>query len=244
MEIEQYTNIFNIENDLFWYKGLRDLVKRQLDLNQIDKDNSLIFDAGCGTGKLLETLYMKKNIGMDISDAALYYTKKRKLSHIVKGDINRIPIANNVFDMIISLDVLCHKGVNEDNAVSELYRILSDDGRLILNLPAYNFLKAGHDEIDHTHKRYTLKDVKRNLLKAGFKIELITYHVTFLFPLALVSRLVSKISKKPPRSDVKPFPWIINIFFTMVLLFENYLICHGFRFPFGLSVFCIARKGN
>ena len=51
-------------------------------------------------------------------------------------------------------------------------------------------------------------------------------------------------SMVPLESNVKMLPEWINRLLTKILLIENYFICHGWRFCFGLSVFIIAQKSN
>jgi len=112
-------------------------------------------------------------------------------------------------------------------------------------LPAYNFLRSRHDKAIHTRHRYTINDLTRKIEKAGFEIEMITYRNTILFPLVAVKRMIEKvffISKETVQSDLKQLPDIINYLFTGILNLENRLINAGLKFPYGLSVFCLARK--
>jgi hypothetical protein len=148
--------------------------------------------------------------------------------------------------VVISLDVLYHLDVADDlKALREFYRVISRDGILLLNLPAYDFLKSSHDEVVHTRHRYTLRDVKNKVEGAGFTVERATYRNTLLFPLAMAARLLRKFhlqNEKKRGSDLGPLPGWLNRFLKGVLLFENRLILRGLNFPFGLSVFCVARK--
>jgi hypothetical protein len=72
-----------------------------------------------------------------------------------------------------------------------------------------------------------------------------TYRNTFLFPIAAAVRLMKRRSapgQDSLRSDLKPLPNPINKTLTWILSAENSLIKTGLLMPFGLSVFCVARK--
>ena len=186
-----------------------------------------------------------ESFGFDFAEKAIDFCKLRKLNNILKASVSEIPFKNDSFNIILSLDVLYHLGVKDDiQALSELWRVLKKDGIIIINLPAYNFLKgSNHNKAVHVRHRYTRSELTQKLEEIGFKIEKITYRNTILFPLALVKRLVEKIlpSKREIKSDLNTLPVFVNILLTQILFFENRLLSI-LNLPFGLSIFCIARK--
>jgi SAM-dependent methyltransferase len=248
MKKEEYEVLFNIEENYWWYVGLRQLVLSFIDGIKEKRDNLIILDAGCGTGKTLDDCRAYKSYGMDFSEEAITYCKLRGLDKLVRGTICQVPVKKGSFDVVISLDVLYHKNIEDDvKALKELSRVTNKDGILVLNLPAYNFLRGRHDEAVHTKRRYTIKDLKIKLEESGFEIERITYRNTILFPIAVTKRIMEKFSpidSENARSDLKPLPYWLNKIFTLLLLLENKLITSGINFPFGLSVFCVARKAG
>ncbi|HJP17871.1 MAG TPA: class I SAM-dependent methyltransferase [Nitrospinota bacterium] len=246
MEKEEYRTMFEEEDSFWWYIGLRDLFFSCLGKLIFHENSNLrLLDCGCGTGGLLERCRQYEATGMDISKEAIKFCNMRGLKKIVKASITDIPFQNNSFDIITSMDVLYHNRVVSDlKALKEFYDILDEGGFLFLNLPAYDFLKSTHDEVVHTRQRYTLMDVREKVKKAGFKIEMISYRNVFLFLPALVVRLIKKIFKQQNKggSDLKATPGILNKLFTFILSVENKLILSGLKFPFGLSIVCVARK--
>lgn len=248
MEKHEYEVMFRMEEDYWWYLGLRDLV--WLYIGQFEKkQNTLkILDAGCGTGKFLETCGNYCAYGIEISEEAFKYLKRRKIKNVVRSSISHLPFNKGVFNLIISLDVLYHARVKKDEDVLiEMYRLLAGDGLIILNLPAFEFLRSEHDQAIHTKQRYTVKDIQNKLEQAGFTIEKITYRNTFLFPVAALVRLLKRVSLikgAEARSDLRLLPPWLNKLLFLLLLIENRLLYYGVKFPFGLSVFCIAKKQN
>jgi len=246
MEKEEYKVIYDIEHTYWWYVGLRNLVFSSLEKFIQKNRNSTLLDAGCGTGSLLGKCDGHITYGIDISEEALKFCRLRNLKNILKGSICNLPFKDNTFKIIISLDVLYHLQVSDDSkTLKEIYRVTAQNGILMLNLPAYDFLKSRHDKMIHTRQRYTLREVKDKVEKAGFSIEIITYRNTLLFPLIALTRIMKKYlspDKGKIESDVKPLPALLNTLLQYILLLENRLIMGGLSFPFGLSIFCVARK--
>jgi len=152
-----------------------------------------------------------------------------------------------MFAIVISLDVLYHRGVQDDEeALAEFHRVLEQGGLLILNLPAFEIFRGAHDAAVHTQRRYRAKDLQKKLKKAGFGVELITYRNTFLVPVATAVRLMRREGFRQGHdagSDLVPLPGWVNRLFYLILMIENRLLLQGMTFPFGLSVFCVAKKG-
>jgi len=245
MERGEYQTLYNSESSHWWYLGLRDLVFSFINKYAEKKKETRILDAGCGTGGILKDLGDRKAWGLDISWEAIGFCRLRKLNNLVNASISNIPFKNSSFDLIISLDVLYHLGVKDDRkALKELTRVLSKGGTLLLNLPAYDFLRGRHDKAVHTRHRYTIRELKEKVRASGLVIEKITYRNTVLFPLAFLRRVYEGRSAKSTNkvgSDLASLPNFINKLFTKILFFENQLL-RTINFPFGLSIFCVARK--
>ncbi len=238
--------MYSIEDSYWWFVGLRRLVSYFIAQFDYKKRKLLILDAGCGTGGMLKNCMDYTSYGLDFSEDAIRFCKLKGLDNLVRGSVCDIPFKNNFFDIVISLDVLYHKGVNDDlETLKEFHRIMKKNGILVLNLPAYNFLLSKHDKAIHTRQRYTLKGLKEKVEDAGFRIKKITYRNTILFPLAFTIRIIERrfIEKETSvTSSLKPLPNLLNRLLTGIIYVENLLIKSGVSFPFGLSVFCVAKK--
>jgi len=245
METREYQTLYDSENSHWWYLGLKDLVLSFVVKYAEKKKETRILDAGCGTGGILKDLEGYKAWGLDISQEAIRFCRLRKLNNVINASTSNIPFDDNSFDLIISLDVLYHLGVEDDRgALRELTRVLSEGGTLLLNLPAYDSLRGRHDRAVHTRHRYTIDELEEKVKAAGLVVEKITYRNTVLFPLAFLKRILQGRSVKSAdkvESDVVLPPDFINKLFTKILFFENRLL-RTINFPFGLSIFCVARK--
>src|SRR5207244_11124342 len=88
---------------------------------------------------------------------------------------------NASFDVVVSLDVLYHRQVSQNRAISEIARVLKPDGFLILNLPAFDFLRGRHDVAVHGTRRYTVRRIRELLGPTRFKPETVFYWNACLF---------------------------------------------------------------
>ena len=147
--------------------------------------------------------------------------------------------------MVLSLDVWVNEGVDDALAAHETHRVLRPDGKLILNLAAFEFLKGAHDQAVGADRRYTRPQVRTLLEGAGFGIERLTYwNATMLPPIALVRWLSRmRLARDPDaaRSDFRPLPSPVNTMLKQVAALELSTSRH-LSLPFGTSVFAIARK--
>ncbi|MBF0233851.1 MAG: class I SAM-dependent methyltransferase [Desulfamplus sp.] len=244
MELNEYSTMFNVEDDLWWYRGLRALIFKYITNYFVGRKGLKLLDAGCGTGAFLSRCRNYKSTGIDLSGEAVRFCKQRGLGNVGIASITNIPFSSSIFDIVVSCDVLCQLAEGHDEAtLEEFNRVLKPGGVLILNLPAFEALKSSHDKAVHIKHRYTRSEVTKKIKKAGFEVEKISYRNFFLFPVAVVVRLVKKIftSQEDLSSDLSlPHP-TINKLLTCVLAIENKIMPGG-DFPVGLSVFCVAVK--
>tara|TARA_B100000686_G_C16753196_1_gene953827 strand:- start:587 stop:1321 length:735 start_codon:yes stop_codon:yes gene_type:complete len=237
----------HVEQKHWWYRGLRDLVT--FTLKSLVKHNPTILDAGCGTGENISVIqsYLPGAtvIGIDNSTIAISYAKRKGLGYIAHGTINSMPIADSSVDAIISLDVLYHKDIDEESTLKEFVRILKPSGVLIMNLPAFEWLRTQHDIQIQTSHRYTTTDVRNKTYKAGFNVINCYYRNSLLFPFMIINRLIKKLPLKYTNKSSVNLPYApINYIFSSILRLENKLIRMGIRFPAGGSVFCLLKPNG
>ncbi len=244
MKESEYRSIYSVEDGHWWYEGLRDLVFSSLREAMPGKVSAL--DAGCGTGAVLKRLLDEgqKAVGVDFSPTALSFCAQRGLARLVRGSVSELPFRDESFDAVVSLDVIYHEAVEDDvEALREFRRVLRKGGVLILNLPAFEFLRSPHDLANQTKRRYTKAMLAEKLKSAGFSIERVTYRNAALFPAIAIVRLLKKAyaagdSKDSDLGKVNP---ALNRALTGVLSLEN-VILRRLDMPFGSSVFGVARK--
>lgn len=239
----KYENIFVHQDTYWWYKGMQEIHESLLTsyLSKKRKKDIKILDAGCGPGAALIYLAKYGNvIGVDISDEALQYAKKR--GKVKKGDLSSLPFADETFDIVTCFDVLYHKWVNRNKAFLEIKRVLKPGGIALVREPAFNWLHSSEDIASQTKHRFTAGEMKE-AFGDSFDILKLTYVNFFLFPFAFLKRLpeVLRLKKKRGESDASNIsPTINNMLFSIFSLEPFFL--RFLNFPFGTSILCVVKK--
>jgi len=235
----EYDIMAKLEHEFWWHQGSEKIF--QAILCQGVK-GALVLNAGCGTGRLTDWLEKEnKVIAVDINKKALGYCKRKGHKNLIRANVNELPLKQK-FDLVVITDVLYHKGVCIEKTLSEINRVLKKGGLLLLNEPAFEFLRSSHDRAMETQKRFTKGEIKRLLEKNGFEIIKLTYWNFFLFfPIALM-RILKK-SSDVETSDIKEINPLLNKILYFILLVESKIIKFT-DLPFGVSVCCLAQKAE
>jgi SAM-dependent methyltransferase len=157
-----------------------------------------------------------------------------------------LPFADDSFDLVTSFDVLYHRAVpDEAPALAEARRVLRPGGRLLIRLPAYEWLRSRHDRHVHTRRRYTASEVRSLLESAGFFVERCSYVLSLLFPLPATARLLERLT--PDRGDESAMEMParpLNAVLRAPMAVEAAWLSLGGSLPFGLSIMCLAHSGK
>ncbi len=242
MRIDEYTNMFLLEDRFWWYRGIHDLI-----LGYLRKRPSArlhILDAGCGTGKLMALLAPLGDVeGIDASEQALQYCRDRGLERAGIVDLNSWSPAAS-YDVITCIDVLCHESVRDIRSViDEFHRGLRPGGILILNLPAFESLRREHDRVVQTVRRLRQEELLPLLREKGFEIEFSTYRLPALYYMIRLRKALAPPKEgASPESDLQMISPLLDALLWWMNWLENRAILAGIRFPVGSSLFVVARR--
>ena len=137
---------------------------------------SQVLDVGCGEGLPVEEF---SSLGYDIIGLDQNYSSE----FVLRGDIIKIPFSGRNFDVILCLDVIEHLSYeNQEMAISEIRRVLKDDGVVILTIPnlahfssRLGFLLKGQLVRTASIKKHPgdrpIKEYLQLLKQEGFQIE-------------------------------------------------------------------------
>lgn len=259
MNIDEYERLDRVEHDHWWFVGLRDLLGRLIrSVGLIPRDPSRIpcesvLDAGCGTGENLhflgELLRPRVLAGFDVASEAVEPARRKVPdAEIDQADLTALRLDRSGFDLVLCCDVLYTTGLAAARpGLETIVEAMRPGGILILHVPAYEWLRSAHDTAVHTRERFTAGQIRRLLADLGLKEERLTYRVCLLFPLLVLRRLPSILSrlgggKSATPSEVAMPPAWLNRLLRGVLRIENRIIDWGIPLPFGSSIVAVGRK--
>jgi len=214
-----------IEETDFWSK-----VKVGLILGLVE--GKTVLDVGCGSGRLSKTLLEKgySVVAIDSDLKAVEIAKKKGIPAFVSdfGDWQ----TEEKFDCIILGDVLEH--IEDDkSAMRKVHQMLTPNGCIAVNVPAYQVLFGKHDIALGHKRRYSNKELKTKLKESGFKIESMRHWNLLALPIAIYI----KLSKKDyPHEEVS------NNKFLSKLLERWPWTESKVNYWFGISILCKAKK--
>jgi len=165
----------NYDERLVLDSGLRDniiynehLVRYELAKEFVDSKTVLEIASGSGYGSsILAKSGAKKVIAMDVSQEAIDMAQEKyghEKINFKLGDAENIDFEDNFFDVIVSFETVEHLK-NPSKFISELKRVLSDDGLVLISTPNKDVFK----EKNPYHLKEFTKDEFSDLLSQEFK---------------------------------------------------------------------------
>ena len=123
-------------------KERRPLWRRWVKIIHKYKEAGKLLDVGCGPGFFLayaERYYDAH--GIDSSEYAIRKAKQRTKAKLSVGDATDLDYKNDYFDIVTCFDLLEHLP-NPELALQEFYRVLKNEGILIIRVPNTSSLGA------------------------------------------------------------------------------------------------------
>lgn len=176
-----YDRIADVHNLAMKINGYRDSAAKYFRSLKLDvKPDSLILDAGCGTGLATLAFYSagyrpRETFALDLSFKSLEVAKEQfeqdKISavknvHPVQGNLLSLPFENEKFDFVLTCGALEY--VPLELGIKELARVLKKDGMLVL-IPVRQSLVGSMLEVLYNFKIHSMEEVK-NVSANYFKI--------------------------------------------------------------------------
>lgn len=230
------TEILGSAIDTHWYYQ----AKARAMLSLLGKGNiDKVLDVGAGAAffskYLLRHAHTKEVTCVDIG-----YSSDIDGLEFGKKILYRRAIGHIDANLVLLMDVLEH--VDSDVALLRDYVAKVPKGtRFLITVPAFSFLWSEHDDYLEHKRRYTLRMLEDVTRACSLKIERSGYIFGSVFPIALLTRLIGNLQKKPtsePKSQLKVHHPLVNKVLASLCALEFPLI--KYNRVFGLSVYCVA----
>ena len=246
MIVEEYKRNYDLEQEYWWFIGVRKMVHNLLATGIQGKKNLKILDVGCGTGGLMDELTQQGHtvFGLDISDEALKFCALRGHTNLKLGSATSIPFEDSSFDVVTGIGVIEHLD-DDDKFLMEVKRVLKPGGLFVMLTSSFPWVWSMHDVANHHKRRYYLNNLNKKIESHGFKTKAFSHLNFVLFPLLagiLVAHRFLHGLNPDGGSRILPVPpKIINQILKFILLCEASVISRV-RLPWGISMIGVFNK--
>jgi len=201
---------------------------------------SVVFEVGSGTGIVAEGISRsgRRVIVNEVDGTMCRYLRERFSGNenvtVIEGDIIGSPLEcsklkNAGIDTVVMINVLEHF---EDDlrALVNVKEVFNGSGRLILYVPAYDFLFGPFDRVLGHYRRYSKRSLVRVIELAGYKVRLVkAMHLT-----GIPGWFLYKVTGVWSHS-----PSLLELYDRYVIPLSR-LIERLIKSTVGLSYFCVA----
>ena len=147
---------------------------------------------------------------------------------------SNIKFTNEKYDTILYMDVIEHieKDIDELNLACDR---LTNDGKLVIVVPAFNFLFSSYDEDVGHYRRYEKKDFRNYVKNKNLSIISLKYFDSLGFFILIFVKLFKFKGKNSTVLGIKLWNLMVPV---------SRLIDKLFFHQFGKSLMCVIKKNH
>ncbi|MDR6114282.1 SAM-dependent methyltransferase [Sphingomonas sp. SORGH_AS870] len=223
----------------WWYRARRDILADYLTRYGKLPGEARILEIGCGTGHNLPMLAGFGTVdAIEIDPAAREIASERLGKPVGAAPLPELPgIERGAYDLIAVLDVVEH--IEDDvAALAAMKSCLKPGGKILIAVPAHQWMWSAHDVVNHHHRRYSKATLVSAIEKAGLRPRKLTYFNSLLFPLAAAARIAGRLTGRDDSDDSPP-PAPLNKAFEAIFRLERHLVGRAPMTP-GVSIVTLA----
>lgn len=241
MDPSHLTQLVELEDNYWWHVAKRQLALRLL--RRFAPAPGHLVEGGIGSGRnLVEFSRQGYDVtGFDLMPESVAHVRQRGIEDVRVHDLEDAwPIDPDSLKAVVLLDVLEHVA-NPVRVLEHVRKALSDDGAVIITVPAYPWLYSRWDEQLGHYRRYTIREFRRQACEAGFRVQWLNHWNSFTLPAALAVRGWEKVR---PQREQPDFPEV-SAFTNRLLLKAAAAERHCMDIsgvPVGLSLAGVLRK--
>ena len=243
MDPGHLTELIDLEENYWWHVAKRKLVTEILTTEF--PSPGLVIEGGIGSARnLLEFSQLGYDvIGFDLMQEAVDHGRSRGLEKVFVHELSQPwPVDSGSAKAVLLLDVMEHMK-DPVELLKNAAETLTEDGGIIITVPAYPMLFSDWDRKLGHFCRYTKSKFRLNAEQAGLNVKWVTHWNSFTLPAAIAIRGRDKILKR--RDESPPCFTRVSRFTNACLksfaLIERKMI-HTTGVPFGLSLVGVLTK--
>lgn len=223
----------------WWYRARREILAAYLSREANLPRDARILEIGCGTGHNLAMLSGFGRVeAIEIDPLAREIASGRLGQPVGAAPLPGLPgVPRGAFDLIAVLDVVEH--IEDDvGALAAMRACLAPGGKILITVPAHQWMWSAHDVVNHHHRRYSTASLKKAIGAAGLRPARLGYFNSLLFPLAAAARVAGRMMGRDDSDDSPPPP-AVNALFERIFRLERHLVGR-MPMPPGVSIITLA----
>lgn len=238
---KQAEELMSADRTHWWFRGKAAFVATALARTeaQTGKAHGFLLDVGAGSGGVTAMLGWTSDRVVVLEGSAELTRQARDVIGLpaIQGIADLLPFAGSSVDVVCMLDVIEHL---EDPraALMEARRVLGDNGRLVITVPAHQWLWSPADVHLGHFRRYNRKLLKRSLTQAGFVPVLLTHVYSWLVLPVWIERRLRRPAN--PALGLDRASFAIDRAALVLTAIERRLVGR-LSLPIGTSVLSVAR---
>jgi SAM-dependent methyltransferase len=239
MERVVYEQMAELDQRHWWYRARREVLSDLIRRVVRPPVDAKLLEIGCGTGHNLAMLGQFGEVdALELDDEARAVAERRLAKSVMSSPLPELAgVPERHYDLIAALDVVEH--IDDDvAALASIAKRLKPGGKLLVTVPAHQWMWSAHDVVNHHKRRYSKRALQRLIDGSPLKLEAIGYFNSLLFPLAMAERLSSKLRGKDD-ADLSLPSRPLNAALEAVFAAERHLVGR-LPLPPGLSLFAVA----
>ncbi len=239
MDRRVYDRMAEHDSTHWWYRARRDILADYLTREGRLPKEARILEIGCGTGHNLPMLAQFGRVdAIEIDPAARDVASQRLGKAVGDAPLPALPgVPDAHYDLIAVLDVVEH--IEDDVAALQAMRArLAPGGKILITVPAHQWMWSAHDLVNHHHRRYSKTTLVKAIDAAGLRPCKLGYFNSLLFPLAAGARIMGRITGREDSDDTPPAA-PLNTLFEKIFRLERHMVGR-LPMPPGVSIITLA----
>lgn len=215
----------------WWWRAREALVLRTLRRLRAGRGPGRILDVGCGDGLFFDRLSELGEVEGIEPDASLLTPGSPHRGRITVAPFDAGFQPGHRYALVLMLDVLEHLP-DAEGALRHARSLLEPDGRLVVTVPAFQWLWTHHDDLNRHYVRYTQSTLRDVAARAGMRVEASRYFFHWTVPGKLAVRAKERVLGPGGPERVPAAP--VNRALYLLSRAEQAL-----RLPFGSSLLAV-----
>jgi SAM-dependent methyltransferase len=239
MERVVYDQMAALDQRHWWYRARREVLAALIRRRARPPAGAKILEIGCGTGHNLAMLAEFGEVdALELDAAARKVAEERLGKPVMDSPLPKLKgVPEKHYDLIGAFDVIEH--IRDDHvAMLSIAKRLKPGGKLVMTVPAHQWMWSAHDVVNHHVRRYSHGRLQHLIANTPLRLEAIGYFNSLLFPVAVAERMVSKVRGKD-EADLKLPSAPLNKALEKAFALERHAVGRV-PLPPGLSLFAVA----